>query len=258
MDEQTLRTLFVNTVLVANADGEVSPEERTFIQNFVTRAGISEAQMRTWLGSIREGESTFQPLESDAHADALFALLVGAASSDGKLSPAEREALLQWGRVMGLTAEQVRDKARALWQHDVLADWFPAPDAPADTSTDVISAGTETGVEALIVSNQFSGLQAMLEVSPEVSVQVTTMNDAPAGLGADTVAVFHAHEDKADTLDMLSWVRRHVGAQTVIVVLNRHQAFQISYLYEHKVDRCLVEPVYPDELKKVVLAARAD
>jgi len=96
----------------------------------------------------------------------------------------------------------------------------------------------------------------MLDVSPEVAVQVTTVSDAPAGIDAETVAVFHAHEEKADTLKMLSWVRRHVGARAVIVVLNRHQAFQISYLYELEVVRCLVEPVYPGELRKVILAAR--
>ena len=53
---------------------------------------------------------------------------------------------------------------------------------------------------------------------------------------------------------LLDWVRRRYGEAPVVVVLNRHQAFQISYLYEAEVARCLVEPVYPGELTRVLNA----
>ena len=258
MDEATLRTLFVNTVLIANADGEVSAEERAFIQDFAARAGISDVKMQAWLSTVRSGEAAFEPLESPEHAEALFALLVGVASSDGSLSAAERDALLHWGHVLGLSATEVRDKARALWQHDVLGQWFaqtPASSATEDTETEDEAAEVP---QAVIISNHFTKLEAMLETSPDVPVQVATMQDAPRSLNDGQVAVFHAHEEKSDTLDMLDWVRRHMNAHAVVVVLNRHQAFQISYLYEQAVDRCLVEPVYPGELAKVLRLARGD
>lgn len=243
MDEPTLRTLFINTVLVANADGRVVPEERAFLKTFAERAGITPAQMRTWLAEIRAGEAEFQALDTPEHRDLLFALMIGTASSDGALSDAERDALLTWGHALGLSPETVRKRAQTLWREDVLTDLFPRQAADAHPHDKPL---------VLVITDHFESLDAMLTANPEVAVTLQPMSGLPGGVEVPPVIVFHAQEDTASTLEMLARVQRQLPKRAVVVVLNRHQAFQISYLYDAQAQRCLVEPVYPGELAGVL------
>ena len=243
MDESTLRAMFVNTVLVANADGRVAPEQRVFLQRFAKRANITPAQMKAWVAEIRAGKADFQALDSPEHREVLFALMIGTASSDGTLSDGERDALLDWGRVLGLSPETVRKRAQTLWSEDVLATLFPGQAAvkPASASP-----------RLLIITDNFASIGGMLAASPEIPVSLQPMTNLPAAADAPSVIVFHAHEEKAQTLNLLADLRQRLPGRAVLVVLDRHQAFQISYLYDANVERCLVEPVYPGELARVL------
>ena len=97
MDEQTLRILFTNTVLIANADGRVAPEERGFLNEFAVRAGITAEQMQTWLGEIRAGRAEFQAVEDPQHREALFALMVAVATSNSFILPTHQVNALVMG-----------------------------------------------------------------------------------------------------------------------------------------------------------------
>ena len=58
-------------------------------------------------------------------------------------------------------------------------------------------------------------------------------------------------------MQILARLRARLPRTHMVAVADRHQAFQISYLLETGLFRCMVEPIYPGEFARVLRAALA-
>lgn len=247
MDDATRKAFFVNMLLVANADDGVDDAERGFLRTFVERSGITAGQVAAWTGELRAGRARFVPVDSPERADEALGLMVAVASADGTLGVNERRALLAWGRVMGLERDALVERVRERWGADVLGELFPEP-APA--------GATPHGARVLVLSEHFERIDAFIEAGAGFDFEVrerAAFTDLP---GDVDFVVFHVAEAREASIATLERLRAALPGALPVAVANRHQAFQISYLLEAGVHRCMVEPIYPGELARLVARAR--
>lgn len=101
MTPNVAKCLLVSKVLVA--DGIVSDDERSFLASLMERLGLSpeERQQVTDLEGWDEAEGIVKALPTDERRD-LVAMLVDAASADGRLSALELAAAKKVAAALGV------------------------------------------------------------------------------------------------------------------------------------------------------------
>jgi uncharacterized tellurite resistance protein B-like protein len=102
MTSNVAKCLLVSKVLVA--DGIMSDDEHWFLSELMERLGLSpdERQQVTDLEGWDEAESLVKALPVDERRD-LVAMLVDAASADGRLSPHELAAAKKVAAALGIS-----------------------------------------------------------------------------------------------------------------------------------------------------------
>jgi tellurite resistance protein len=95
------KCLVVSKVLVA--DGIMTDDERAFLAEMMRRLGLTPEEQRRVidLEGLDEADRIVAELSADERRD-VVALLVDAASADGKLSPHELEAVKRVTAALGL------------------------------------------------------------------------------------------------------------------------------------------------------------
>ena len=256
MDEADKKALFINTVLVAYADGALDPLERRFIRSLIERAEITREQIEQWTTGIRAGELAFEPIEDPQRRDEALMLMVGVASSDEKLAKGEQRALIEWAKAVGLAPEALQRKFREYWATDVLAEVFTRdPDA---SGSPLSPSADSAPVPTLLVSDNFERIEAFKSVTSGFAFEIWGLEEISRVQSEPRLAIFHTAEERVASLEMFRKLRFRFPGASIIAVLTRHQAFQVSYLLEAKVFHCMVEPIYPGELHRIALAAEQE
>ena len=103
MDLRVAKCLLVSQVLVA--DGIMTENERAFLDALMTRLKLSEAERKRVVDL--EGWDDAEPVVralSDAEKREMIAMMVDAASSDGRLSPLENQTVKRITKALGISA----------------------------------------------------------------------------------------------------------------------------------------------------------
>ena len=247
MDTITKKTFFINAILIVNADGKVNPREEQFIRGLVERAGITDEQMREWLREAQSGERALRPLGDPALDAEALKLMVGAASANRKLDRDQEKALITWAKSTGISFDELKRTVRSQWGTDVLEALFITDQSATETDG--------AGLVISVVSDHFDTLEAFMTAGEGFRLEVRPLDRLDELPVKPRYIVFHAAEEKDTTLATSDRLWRALPETRQIMVAHRAQAFQISYLLERHVYRCMVEPIYPGELHKLTAEA---
>lgn len=101
MNANVAKCLLVSKVLVA--DGMMSDDEREFLGGMMTKLGLTDDEKKRVidLEGWDDAEPIVKGLSTDEKQD-IIALLVDAASADGRLSPHELAAVKRVSKALGL------------------------------------------------------------------------------------------------------------------------------------------------------------
>src|SRR5688572_21043182 len=108
MDEATKRAVFANAAIIAYADAQLDPREKTILGAFIDAAGITPEQARGWLAELRGGDLAFRRVPDAAAARAALRVAVGVVAADGELDRRERLALYDLAKALGIAAPELR------------------------------------------------------------------------------------------------------------------------------------------------------
>jgi uncharacterized tellurite resistance protein B-like protein len=102
MELRVAKCLLVSQVLVA--DGIMTENERAFLDALMTKLGLTADERRKVidLEGWDEAEPIANALSLDEKRD-IIAMMVDAASSDGKLSPLENQTVKRISKALGVT-----------------------------------------------------------------------------------------------------------------------------------------------------------
>ena len=108
----------------------------------------------------------------------------------------------------------------------------------------------------LVLEDHFDRLEAFQTASPGLTLELTSLAELRGARPPHAAAVFHAAPDKPGSLATLRLLREAMPEAVLVGVVHRMQAFQIGYLLESGLDRCIVEPATVGELAKALRAGR--
>lgn len=241
MDEKTKKTFFINAVVMAKADGAIDPVEKKFIRKLMDKAEISGNQANEWLAEARKNEYRVLPVTNQDDITKLLKLMIGVAAIDDKFKSQEKEILIQIGKANGLSQKELVDLIKGNWNRNVIEDIFE-PARPIVTQIFPVA----------IITNDFDMLDNFINVNTDITFKKLTMTEIASENPPDFV-VFHTAENKEDSLNRLRKIQNIFPKARTIAVVKRDQAFQVSYILDHGAFRCMVKPIYPNELRERII-----
>jgi uncharacterized tellurite resistance protein B-like protein len=244
MDPSTIKGLLINMAILARADGVVDPLEKRFVQRFLERVGVANAQANRWLAEAQSEGWRFHPAVEREQALALMKLMVGVASADGKVEAKETDTLILMAKACNITRDELVALLEQYHDKDVLADLAPLL-SPA-------AAEQATGPRVALIAEGFPAIENLAAANPTLQFERHTLDAVLAGTMKSQAIVFHAFEDRQASLDTVKTLKNLYPHSKIIVVVRRDQAFQIRYLMEQAIHRCLVEPIFPNEIAQAL------
>ncbi|NLY94007.1 MAG: hypothetical protein GXY23_08240 [Myxococcales bacterium] len=239
LDRDTLKAMFQNALLMAFADGVLHPLQREFLQDLVTYAGIDEATARAWRAELEGGQLAFRPVRDRAKAVEVARVAIGAAAANGVFHQKEKVALLELGKALGLTRDELQALVYESFGKDVLAQLFG--------KREVLHVDPE--VRAWVIADGMVGMEAFLEAVSALAPRVLGLREALAEPAFSGLVFFHVLEKLIDSQARLEALRRRHPSAKLVFVAERGQAYQIGYLLDGGAKGCLIAPVYPDEVE---------
>jgi len=244
MDPDLVRKLLINMVILAQADGAVDPLEREFVQKFLKAARVSNTLANAWMTDAAAAGWTFQPVAERQPVLDLLKLMVGVAAADGRLEKKEGDLLIQMAKVCDIPREDVAAMVKENWGRDVLADIITRLSAkPSEPKAELTVA---------LVTDNFASAENVVAGNPSLQFTRHALAEVLGDGVPSPVIVLHACENRQDSLNAVDALKKRNPGAKIIVVVRRDQAFQIRYLMEQGIHRCLVEPIFPNELRQVL------
>jgi tellurite resistance protein len=240
LDQDTLKAIFQNALLMAFADGALHPLQREFLKDLVEHAGVDLETAKEWRAELESGTLAFRPVRDRKAAVEVARVAIGAAAANGVFHQKEKLALLELGKAVGLDRDELQRLVHESFGKDVLREVFTKAPAPGEF---------ESEAGAWVITDDFPALEAFLASAAGLSPRTTTAREALAAPSFSGLLFFHTRETTAQSQGRLDALRRrHPGAR-IVFVAERAQAFQIGYLLDGGAAGCLIAPVYPDEIE---------
>src|SRR5690554_7852264 len=198
MDPETQKALYTNLLLMAYADGKLDAGENAFVEAVRVRAGISVDEAARYRRELASGAIAFRSVGDRRSALLIAKAAIGAASSDGEFHRSERHALLELGKAIGLTREELQALVYEYFRRDVLSELFPqtSSETPGQAHVNTADRSVE-GAPILILRDDLKEREAFVEsLGPRAFELVSRRGSAHALRGASLV-FFHLLEDRA-------------------------------------------------------------
>ena len=236
--ESSKKAVIKNAWLMAVADGRIQPQEKAWMRALMVAIGVPRETAETWIAEMRQGDIRWETVEDRAEAIEMLRLMTGMAGADTVLDKRERDAFVALGKALGFDYAELRAIFKETWGKDVLAELAAPPAEPVAVAADVV-----------VISDDFEQLDAFVEAAGELPLHTCALNQVS---GTPALLITHACVDRPATVERVQWLRHRYADTDLIVVVHRHQAHHVSYALENGAVRCMVEPIYPGELERLL------
>ncbi len=225
-----------NLVRLMCCDGKIAEPEKRFLAKV---AHELNAKVRDWPAFVKEtlaDPRDLWPVADRRRAIATLKSLVAMARADGRIGRREKGHIARFAKALGVTADQWRQILEEADSPDV---WRPFKSC-------------SVGVYA--IEDDFERLQDLVDLATDHDIPAQTtpleafLSQPPRALGA---VCFHAVEQTEATVDRCRRLL-NVAGDKAVAVLTRFQGRQVQYLLEAGLTRCVIEPLYPRDLRRIV------
>jgi len=236
--ESSKKAVIKNAWLMAVADGRIQPEEKAWMHALVEALGIPRETAEAWIAEMRHGDIHWETVADRAEATELLRLMTGVAAADTVLDKRERDAFVALGKALGFDYAELRAVFKEAWGKDVLAELSAPPEKRVAANADIV-----------VISDDFGELNAFVEAAGELPLETCALERLS---GAPALLIAHACVERPETVERVVTLRQRFPDASLIVVVHRHQAHHVSYALENGAVRCMVEPIYPGELERLL------
>lgn len=225
-----------NLVRLMCCDGKITETERRFLAKVARELN---AKVRDWPAFVKEtlaDPRDLWPVADRRRAIATLKSLVAMARADGRVGQREKGHIARFAKTLGVTADEWRQ----------ILDEADSPDAWRPFKS--------CSVGLYAIEDDFERLGDLVELATDhdIPAQTTTLeaflSQPPRALGA---VCFHAVENTEATVARGRRLLEVTGDKSV-AVLTRFQGRQVQYLLETGLTRCVIEPLYPRDLPRIL------
>ena len=235
-----------NMIRMMCCDGEIASREKKFLGRAAKEIG---AEVGDWNGLLKEvlSEGTeLYPISNRDRAIATLKSLVVMAKADKKIDEREKEYLLRFAKSVGVSNNEWK-QIKSQIDIGTLFEPFKAAEAGAELA--------ETAGGITVLREDFDKIDDFTAVAKDraITTQILGFDEFIAGTGGEgDVVCFHASQDKDESVSKCKELLAREPERTVSV-LTRYQGHQVKYMLELGLKKCIIEPVYSQDIDKLFL-----
>jgi hypothetical protein len=226
-------------------DGEIAEREKKFLSRAAKEIDLKVDDWNALMKEVLVDETKLYAIQNRERAIATLKSLVVMAKADRKIDEREKEYMLRFAKSIGITNEQWKLLSKDI-DLKTLLDPFKEPAAAA--SPEKIS-GT-----IVVLKEDFDKLDEFTNIAREheLTTHIKGFDEfiAVPETEADVIC-FHASEDKDESVRRCKKLLEKSPDKTT-GILNRYQGHQVKYMLEEGLKKCIIEPIYSQDIKKLL------
>lgn len=164
------------------------------------------------------------------------------AKADGRIDNAEKDYLLKFAKAIGITNDQWKRLSKNI-NLAALFDPFKDLTAPKNITASILA-----------LRDDFDKIDKFLSVAGDYGVKTSVTGykefiATPPDAGQ--IVCFHAAPERTETVKRCARILKKAGKNTA-AVLTRYQGHQVQYMLEIGLKKCIIEPVYTQDIIKLL------
>jgi len=230
-----------NLVWMMCCDGEIADREKKFLQSAANEIGF---EVNSWSSLVKEvmadGGRIYQ-IEDQTRAIATLKALLVMAKADRKMDPREKEYVLRFAKAINIDNTQWEQIRKGIKMEGLF-----------DPFTETASAPGPAGA-VIALKDDFDKVHEFAEVAKgkNVSTHIVGFDEFISGSHSQgDIICFHAAENKDESIRRCNELLDKSSGKTV-GVLTRYQGHQVKYLHEQGLEKCVIEPIYSQDIDKL-------
>lgn len=234
-----------NMIWMMCCDNYMGEREKKFLSRAAKEIKLEVDDWDALLKEVLVDGTGLYEIQNRDRAIATLKSLVVMAKADRKIDEREKEYILRFAKSIGISNEQWKQFSKDI-DLKTLLDPFKEP----ETTT----AAKETTGAIVVLKEDFDKIEDFTKVAREhnLMTHITGFEEFIAGSEpeADTIC-FHASEDKDKSVHRCKRLIEKSPDKTT-GILTRYQGHQVKYMLEEGLKKCIIEPVYSQDIKKLL------
>lgn len=234
-DSQDRLNWIKNLIQIMCCDRDIARGEKKFLARAAKELRVEVRDWNALLQRVLKDERIRYPVEDHDKAIATLKSLVVMAKADGHIHKNEKHYIHRFAKMIGLSNEEFR---RIVEDIDVENLFRPFQK-------------TTGGI--LAIKEDFEHIDKFVAIAQENDNAVSIagfdefVRDAEASA---EIICFHAAPERTDSVKTCRKLMEKSG-DNVVSILSRHQGFQVRYLLELGLRKCIIEPVYSRDIDEI-------
>jgi uncharacterized tellurite resistance protein B-like protein len=247
MSEMDDRLNYVkNMIRMMCCDGEIAKREKKFLSRAAKEIGIQVDDWNRLLKEVLGEGAKLYPMSDREKAIATLKSLVVMAKADKKVDEREREYILRFAKSVGVSNSEWK-QIKSQIDIGTLFEPFKKAEGAGGLK--------ETAGGIMLLREDFDKIDDFTQVAKEreITTQIVGFDEFIGGAGGEEdIVCFHASEDKDESVRKCKELLARSPERTVSV-LTRYQGHQVKYMLEEGLKKCIIEPVYTQDIDKLFL-----
>ena len=235
-----------NMIRMMCCDGEIASREKKFLGRAAKEIGAEVGDWNALLKEVLAEGTKLYPISNRDRAIATLKSLIVMAKADRKIDEREKECMLRFAKSIGVSNSEWRQIRKEI---DIGTLFEPFKTVQATTGL------KETAGGITVLREDFDKLDDFTAVAKDraITTQILGFDEFIAGTGGEgDIVCFHASEDKDESVSKCKELLAREPERTVSV-LTRYQGHQVKYMLEVGLKKCIIEPVYSQDIDKLFL-----
>lgn len=234
-----------NMIWMMCCDGEIDEREKKFLSRAAKEINLKVDNWNDLLKEVLADGTRLYAIQNRDKAIATLKSLVVMAKADRKIDEREKDYILRFAKSIGISNEQWKQLSKNI---DLKTLLDPFKESAAAASPQKIS-GT-----IVVLKENFDKLEDFMNVAREheLTTHITGFDEfiSVPETKADVIC-FHASEDKDKSVHRCKRLLEK-SPDKITGILTRYQGHQVKYMLEEGLKKCIIEPVYSQDIKKLL------
>jgi DnaJ-domain-containing protein 1 len=214
-------------------DGSIDDAEKKFLASAAKQMDVQIDNWNDLLKSTLKDNVPLYPIADDQCAIATLKALVVMAKADTYVDNAEKQFIQKFAKSIGISNDQ--------WK-EILQNIDP---------DNLFTPFNKTRGKIVVLKDDFDKIDMFLSVTQNHGVE-THMTELSTFLDGsqhtlEHIVCFHAAPDKEQSLARCAQLLSKTGDR-LIAILTRYQGLQVKYMHELGLKKCIIEPVYSQDI----------
>ena len=240
-DIQDKTNCIKNLIQVMCCDGRIADREKRFLAAAARQLQVQVENWNALMKEVLQDQQILYPVQNRDSAVASLKAMIVMAKADRKLDKKEGDLILQFAKSLGMSNQEWKKLLKDIDPQTLFEPFQSASVSPAVSGS------------ILVLKEDFDKLDQFLNVIKEHEIPFQTGDleefiQRPAS--SEETVCFHAAEQREQTVDKCRKLLEKSGNR-VVSILARYQGYQVRYLLEIGLKKCIIEPVYARDIQRL-------